>query len=200
MPADEVRRASVERRTSETQIQVDLTIEGRGEAQVSTRIGFFDHLLTAFARHGLFDLRVQAEGDLHVDQHHLIEDTGITLGQAFDRALSDRRGLARAGFFVFPMDEAVAFVTVDLCGRAFLHFDAAFASRFVGELEVALLEEFFFGFSQALRAVVHVTMPYGRNDHHKAEAIFKAFGKAMKAAASIEERARGDIPSTKGTL
>ncbi len=195
-----MRTATVDRETTETRVSVTLDLDGRGQSHVSTGIGFFDHLLQAFAKHGLFDLTVEAAGDLHVDQHHLLEDAGITLGQAFDQALGDRQGIARAGFFVFPMDEAVAFVTVDVCGRALLHFEAPFAGRFVGELEVALLEEFFFGFSQALRAVVHVTMPYGRNDHHKAEAIFKAFGKAMKQAVAVEERASGDVPSTKGSL
>lgn len=195
-----MRTATVNRETTETRVFVTLDLDGRGQSRVSTGLGFFDHLLQAFAKHGLFDVTVQATGDLHVDQHHLLEDVGITLGMAFDQALGGRSGIARAGFFVFPMDEAVAFVTVDLCGRSLLHFDAPFVGRFVGELEVALLEEFFFGFSQALRAVVHVTMPYGRNDHHKAEAIFKAFGKAMKAAVGIEERASDDIPSTKGTL
>ncbi len=195
-----MRTATVNRETTETRVSVTLDLDGRGESRVSTGIGFLDHLLQAFAKHGLFDLTVDATGDLHVDQHHLLEDVGITLGQAFDQALGERRGIARAGFFVFPMDEAVAFVTVDLCGRSLLHFEAPFTGRFVGELEVALLEEFFFGFSQALRAVVHVTMPYGRNDHHKAEAIFKAFGKAMKGAVAVEERASGEVPSTKGTL
>lgn len=195
-----MRTATVNRETAETRVAVTLDLDGRGESSVSTGLGFFDHLLQAFAKHGLFDLTVQASGDLHVDQHHLLEDVGITLGQAFEQALGERRGIARAGFFVFPMDEAVAFVTVDLCGRSLLRFEAPFTGRFVGELEVALLEEFFFGFSQALRAVVHVTVPYGRNDHHKAEAIFKAFGKAMKGAVALEERASGDVPSTKGTL
>lgn len=195
-----MRTAIVTRETTETRVSVTLDLDGRGEARVSTGIGFFEHLLQVFAKHGLFHLDVAAAGDLHVDQHHLIEDVGITLGQAFDQALGERLGIARAGFFVFPMDEAVAFVTVDLCGRSFLHFEAPFTGRFVGELEVALIEEFFFGFSQALRAVVHVTMPYGRNDHHKAEAIFKAFGKAMKGAVALEERASGEVPSTKGTL
>ncbi len=195
-----MRAATLTRETTETRVLVTLDLDGRGQARISTGIGFFDHLLHAFARHGLFDLTVEASGDLHVDQHHLLEDVGITLGQAFDQALGERLGIARAGFFVFPMDEAVAFVTVDLCGRALLHFDAPFTGRLVGALEVALLQEFFFGFSQALRAVVHVTMPYGRNDHHKAEAIFKAFGKAMKQAVAIEGRAEGQVPSTKGSL
>lgn len=195
-----MRTATVNRETTETRVSVTLDLDGRGESRVSTGIGFLDHLLQAFAKHGLFDLALEATGDLHVDQHHLVEDVGIALGQVFDVALGERRGIGRAGFFVFPMDEAVAFVTVDLCGRSLLRFEAPFTARFVGELEVALLEEFFFGFSQALRAVVHVTMPYGRNDHHKAEAIFKAFGKAMKGAVALEERASGEVPSTKGTL
>lgn len=195
-----MRKAEVERKTRETSVRVQLVLEGSGQVTVATGIGFFDHMLEAFAKHGLFDLTVQADGDLHVDQHHLLEDTGIVLGEAFARALGDCKGIARAGFFVFPMDEAVAFVTVDLCGRALLRFEAEFGQRTVGELEVALLREFFFGFSQSLRAVAHVTMPYGENDHHKAEAIFKAFGKAMKLAVSLEERASGEIPSTKGTL
>lgn len=195
-----MRSATILRETKETRVRIELALDGRGESHISTGIGFFDHLLQAFAKHGLFDLNVDATGDLHVDQHHLLEDVGIVLGQAFDAAIGERRGIARAGFFVFPMDESVAFVTVDLCGRSFLHFEAVFTQRFVGALEVSLIEEFFFGFSQALRAVVHVTMPYGRNDHHKAEAIFKAFGKAMKGAVAIEERALGDVPSTKGIL
>lgn len=195
-----MRKAAAERKTSETSIRIELDLDGSGKSEVATGIGFFDHMLQAFAKHGLFDLNVKATGDLHVDQHHLLEDTGIVLGEAFSSALGDCGGIERAGFFVFPMDEAVAFVTVDVCGRSLLHFAADFTNRTVGDLEVALLREFFFGFSQALRSVVHVTMPYGENDHHKAEAIFKAFGKAMKIAVAIDERAGGRVPSTKGTL
>ncbi|NOZ00348.1 MAG: imidazoleglycerol-phosphate dehydratase HisB [Deltaproteobacteria bacterium] len=195
-----MRSADVNRETSETSIRIELGLDGAGRSEVATGIGFFDHMLQAFAKHGLFDLKVEARGDLHVDQHHLLEDTGIVLGEAFSQALGGRAGIARAGFFVFPMDEAVAFVTVDVCGRSLLHFEADFTNRTVGDLEVALLREFFFGFSQGLKCVVHVTMPYGENDHHKAEAIFKAFGKAMKTAVTVDKRAAGEIPSTKGTL
>lgn len=195
-----MRKGLSERKTAETTIHVEIGLEGEGSARVATGIGFFDHMLEAFARHGLFDLVVQAEGDLHVDQHHLLEDTGIVLGQAFAEALGDLKGIGRAGFFVFPMDESVAFVTVDLCGRALLHYDMEFTERTAGDLEVALLQEFFFGFSQGLRCVLHVTMPYGRNDHHKAEAAFKAFGKAMQIAVAVEDRARDAVPSTKGKI
>ena len=195
-----MRRGLIERKTTETRIRAELDLDGKGGAEVRTPIGFLDHMLASFAKHGRFDLTLEAEGDLHVDQHHLVEDCGVVLGQVFDRALGERRGINRAGFFVYPMDEALAVVAVDLGGRPFLQFDATFARRFCGELDTDLLEDFFHGFAVHVKGNVVVRMPYGRSDHHKIEAIFKAFGKAMRMACSTDPQAVEDIPSTKGVI
>lgn len=190
----------VRRQTNETAVAVRLKIAGQGRYEIATPIGFLNHLLELFARHGLFDLTVDARGDLQVDQHHTVEDIGITLGQAFDRALGDRRGIARAGYFAFPMHDALAVVAVDISGRANLQFRARFRHRRIGELESDLIPEFFAGFVQGLGADIHVLMPYGKNDHHRAESIFKAFARAMQTACCRQPRARGVLPSTKGRL
>lgn len=190
----------VERNTKETQISVDLLVDGKGVYDIDTPIGFFTHMLESFTKHGLFNIKMKAAGDLHVDQHHLVEDCGIVLGQAFNKALGDKRGMNRAGYFVYPMDESLAVVAVDIGGRPFLQYEAEFKRRFCGELDTDLLEDFFLGFASSLRANVVVRMPYGRNDHHKIEAIFKAFAKAMKMACSTNPRAMDDIPTTKGAI
>jgi imidazoleglycerol-phosphate dehydratase len=195
-----MRTAEIKRHTKETNISIHLNIDGTGEYKIETPTGFLTHMLESFAKHGLFDVTMQAEGDLHVDQHHVVEDCGIVLGQAFKKSLGDKKGVNRAGYFVYPMDEALAVVAVDIGGRPYLQFDATFKRRFCGELDTDLLEDFFQGFSISLGANVVVRMPYGRSDHHKIEAIFKAFAKAMKMACSTDPRAIENIPSTKGMI
>ena len=192
--------AIIDRKTKETDIKVELNIDGRGKSSVDTPIGFFNHMLQAFSKHGLFDLKITAKGDLEVDQHHTVEDCGIVIGQAFKKALGDKKGINRAGYFVFPMDEALAVVAVDIAGRPYLQFDAEFKRRYCGELDTDLLEDFFYGFAVSIGANIVVRMPYGRSDHHKIEAVFKAFAKAMKMACSTDPRAIKDIPSTKGMI
>jgi len=194
------RVAKVIRKTKETSISVRLNIDGSGKYAVKTPIGFFNHMFEAFSKHGLFDLELEASGDLEVDQHHLVEDCGIVLGQAFREALGDKRGINRAGYFVFPMDEALAIVAVDVSGRPFLQFDAKFRRRECGDLDADVLEDFFQGFAQSLGANVAVRVPAGRSDHHKIEALFKAFAKAMKMACAKDARAMGSLPSTKGLV
>jgi len=198
--AYEMRVSEIQRTTKETNISIHLNLDGKGEYNIKIPIGFFMHMLESFAKHGLFDITITAEGDLHVDQHHLVEDCGIVLGQAFKKALGDKKGINRAGYFVYPMDEALAVVAIDIGGRPYLQFDAEFKRRFCGELDTDLLEDFFQGFAVNLGANVVVRMPYGRSDHHKIEAIFKAFAKAMKMACSTDPRAMENIPSTKGMI
>lgn len=195
-----MRTTAIKRQTNETNISIHLNIDGKGEHDIQIPIGFFTHTLESFAKHGLFDITITANGDLHVDQHHLVEDCGIVLGQAFKQALGDKKGINRAGYFVYPMDEALAVVAVDIGGRPFLQFEADFKRRFCGELDTDLLEDFFQGFAMSLGANVVVRMPYGRSDHHKIEATFKAFAKAMKMACSTDPRAIENIPSTKGMI
>ena len=194
------RRARVERRTAETQIAVELGLDGNGKSKVGTGIGFFDHMLASFARHGLFDLKIRAKGDLGVDQHHLVEDTGIVLGAAFDKALGNKKGIARAGCFAFPMDETLSLVSVDFGGRAHLNFDAKFSRPFIGGLQSDLVKEFFAGFAQGAKCNLHVRLLYGGNDHHKCEGMFKGFARACAQACAIREKARGRLPSTKGAI
>ncbi len=195
-----MRKAQLIRKTKETDININLNIDGSGKSNIDTAIGFFDHMLEAFTKHGLFDIDVRLIGDLKVDQHHSIEDCGIALGSAFKQALGDKKGINRAGYFVYPMDEALAVVAVDISGRTYLQFDASFNHRFCGEFDNDLLEDFFQGFAAGLLANIVVRMTYGRSDHHKIEAIFKAFAKSMKMACSIDPRAIEDIPSTKGVI
>lgn len=199
-PPPRARTAQLKRDTRETRIQVRLALDGAGRGDVHGPIGFFDHLLEAFSKHGLFDLGVTIAGDVHVDQHHTVEDVGIVVGEAFRQAIGDAKGIARAGSFAFPMEESLALVAVDIAGRPQLVYDVKFTAERVGDLQVGLLSEFFHGFARGLKANVHVKMPYGENDHHKAEAIFKAFAKAMKQAVSVEARALGSVPSTKGSF
>lgn len=194
------RTSHVKRATRETRIEARLALDGAGRSNVHGPIAFFDHMLEALAKHGLFDLALEVAGDVHVDQHHTVEDTGIVLGEAFKAAVGDGKGIARAGSFAFPMEEALAVVAIDIAGRPQLVWDAKFSSEKVGDLTVGLLSEFFHGFARGLKANVHVRMPYGENDHHKAEAIFKGFAKALKQAVAVEARAAGTVPSTKGSF
>jgi imidazoleglycerol-phosphate dehydratase len=195
-----MRTSTITRHTTETQIDIELNIDGSGVYKIETPISFLTHMLEGFAKHGLFDITLTANGDVHVDQHHLVEDCGIALGQAFRKALGDKKGINRAGYFVFPMDEALAVVAIDIGGRPYLQFDATFARQMCGELDTDLLEDFFYGFAVNLMANVVVRMPYGRSDHHKIEATFKAFAKAMKMACATDPRAMDSIPSTKGMI
>ena len=195
-----MRIAKISRKTKETESKVMINIDGKGKYKIKTPIGFFTHMLESFAKHGLFDIQMNVKGDLQVDQHHTIEDTGIVLGQAFKKALGDKKGINRAGYFIFPMDDALAIVALDISGRPYLKFDAKFKRRFCGELDADLLEDFFYGFSVGLQANLAVKMEYGRSDHHKIEALFKAFAKSMKMACSKEKRALKEMPSTKGLI
>ncbi len=194
------REAQIERKTGETRIRVSLNIDGKGESRVKCPVGFFGHMLEAFARHGAFDLAIDIDGDFEVDQHHSVEDTGIAMGQAFGQALGDRRGILRAGFFEFPMDESLARAAVDLSGRPFLRLRSGIRSVSLGDWAVDTMEDFFQGFAAALGASFHLAVEYGRSDHHKAEALFKALGRAMRQACERDARSSGLIPSTKGVI
>jgi imidazoleglycerol-phosphate dehydratase len=195
-----VRKGVVVRDTNETRISIVLTVEGKGVYKVSTGIRFFDHMLELFTRHGAFDLELTCKGDLDVDQHHTVEDVGIALGEAFDRALGDKRGILRAGYFIMPMDETLAIAAVDLSGRAAFAVDAKVKTRLVGDLQSELVTDFFEGFARGARANVHVKTMYGRSNHHKIEAIFKCFARAMRYACSTDARLKTQLPSTKGLL
>ena len=195
-----MRRASVERNTKETHIRGALSLEGRGRYEISTGIRFLDHMLELFTKHGGFDLTLQAKGDLDVDQHHTVEDTGIVLGQLFAKALGDRRGINRAGYFVMPMDETLAVVAVDLSGRPALVYKDLVKTRLVGDLQTELVEDFFGGFVNHAGANLHAKILYGRSNHHKVEAIFKSFARAMRYACSTDARLKEQLPSTKGLL
>lgn len=193
------RSARIERKTSETSLQIALTIEGSGRSQIQTKIPFFDHMLTLFARHGLLDLEVTTDGDIEVDFHHSVEDTGIALGQAFARALEDKRGIRRYGWSYLPMDETLARVVVDFSGRPFLEYRAPQNVASIGAFPFQLVEEFLRGFAVHAGANVHVEILYGRDAHHMAEAIFKGLAKAVDQACQLDSRVEG-IPSTKGIL
>ncbi|OGD21529.1 MAG: imidazoleglycerol-phosphate dehydratase [Candidatus Aminicenantes bacterium RBG_16_63_16] len=195
-----MREARFERRTKETKISARLRLEGSGRARIATPVPFFNHMLETFARHGLFDVSLSARGDTRVDQHHLIEDCGLVLGRVFSLALGDRAGINRTGFFVFPMDEALAVVAVDLGGRPYLQFEADFRRRFCGALDTDLLEDFFQALSVQLGANMVVRLPFGRCDHHKVEAAFKGLGKALRAACSLDIREAAGMPSAKGII
>jgi len=195
-----MRRASVERNTKETQISGKLTVEGRGRYQISTGIRFLDHMLELFTKHGGFDLQLRATGDLDVDQHHTVEDAGIVLGQLFARALGDRKGINRAGYFVMTMDETLAVVALDLGGRPALVYKDLVKVRLVGDLQTELVEDFFGGFANHAGANLHAKVLYGRSNHHKIEAVFKCFARAMKYACSKDARLKDQLPSTKGLL
>jgi len=195
-----MREASVERITKETQITAELNIEGTGLYEISTGIRFLDHMLELFTKHGGFDLKFKATGDLDVDQHHTVEDAGIVLGDLFQKALGDRRGINRAGYFVQTMDESLAVVAVDLGGRPALVYDQQVDVVHVGDLQTELLEDFFDGFANHAGANFHAKVLYGRSNHHKIEAIFKCFARAMRYACSTDERLKDQLPSTKGLL
>ncbi len=195
-----MRTASIDRNTKETRIRGRLRIEGRGRYAISTGVRFLDHMLELFARHGGFDLDLKAEGDLDVDQHHTVEDVGIVLGDLFAQALGDRRGINRAGYFVMPMDETVAVAAVDLGGRPYLVYSDKVRVRLVGDLQAELIEDFFHGFTTHAGANLHVKVLDGRSSHHKVEAVFKCFARAMRYACSKDKRLRGELPSTKGLL
>ena len=195
-----MRRASIERNTGETHIQAVLQIDGHGKYKVSTGIRFFDHMLELFARHGGFDLELTARGDLDVDQHHTVEDVGIVLGEAFHQALGSKRGILRAGYFVMPMDETLGLAAVDFGGRASTVVDTKVRQRLVGDLQTELVEDFFGGFVNHAGANLHAKVLYGRSSHHKLEAIFKCFARALRYACSTDERLKDQLPSTKGLL
>ena len=195
-----VRTATLDRSTTETKIALRLAVEGQGRYTVSTGIRFFDHMLELFTRHGAFDLELTCKGDLDVDQHHTIEDVGIALGEAFDKALGDKKGILRAGYFVMPMDETLAVAAIDLSGRVACVVKTKVKTRLVGDLQSELVEDFFEGFARGARANVHLKTLYGRSNHHKVEALFKAFARALRVACSRDKQLGDMLPSTKGLL
>lgn len=195
-----MRRAMIDRRTAETQIAVRLAVDGRGRYDVRSGIRFLDHMLELVARHGGFDLRIDARGDLDVDQHHTVEDLGIALGEAVSKALAHRRGINRAGYFVMPMDETLAVAAIDLSGRPHAIVDLKSTAARVGDLQTELVHDFFDGFAIGARANVHVKVLYGRSSHHKVEAVFKAFARALRVACAKDKRLARVLPSTKGLL
>ena len=198
--APAARTARVERNTRETRITVEVNLDGSGRAQLDTGIPFLDHMLDQVSRHGMVDLAVKAEGDLHIDAHHTVEDVGITLGQALGKALGDKRGLARYGHAYVPLDEALSRVVIDLSGRPGLEFHVAFTRARIGNFDVDLASEFFQGFVNHALATLHVDNLRGANAHHQCETVFKAFGRALRMAVARDPRAAGAIPSTKGSL
>jgi imidazoleglycerol-phosphate dehydratase len=195
-----VRTAELVRNTTETKIALNVVIEGQGRYRVSTGIRFFDHMLELFTRHGAFDLDLNCKGDLDVDQHHTVEDVGIALGEAFDKALGDKKGILRAGYFVMPMDETLAVAAIDLSGRVACVVKTKVKTRLVGDLQSELVEDFFEGFARGARANVHLKTLYGRSNHHKVEALFKAFARALRVACSRDRQLGEMLPSTKGLL
>ncbi len=193
------RTAEIKRETKETQIELELNLDGRGNATVDTGIGFFDHMLEGFAKHGLFDLKIQATGDLHVDGHHTVEDTGIVLGSAIKEAIGDKKGIKRYGNMILPMDDALVLCAVDLCGRPYLSYEADFKTEKIGYLDTELIREFFYAVSYSAMMNLHIKVISGTNSHHIAEAMFKSFAKALDDAVSFDERIT-DVLSTKGSL
>ena len=194
------RTATVQRDTKETQIRVAVNLDGTGVSKLATGIGFFDHMLDQIARHGLIDLEIQAEGDLHIDGHHTVEDVGITLGQAVAQAVGDKKGLTRYGHAYVPLDEALSRVVIDFSGRPGLHMDVAFRSGMIGAFDTQLTYEFFQGFSNHAGVSLHIDNLKGHNAHHQCETIFKAFARALRTAVTPDPRAAGQMPSTKGSL
>jgi len=195
-----MRSARIRRKTNETDIRIALTIEGQGHAKVSSGIRFLDHMLELVARHGAFDLQLTARGDLDIDQHHTVEDAGIALGEAFADALGSKRGILRAGYFVMPMDETLAVAAVDFGGRSAVVIDTKVRARLVGDLQAELVPDFFDGFARGAKANVHARVLYGRSSHHKIEALFKAFARALRVACSKDRQLGRMLPSTKGLL
>lgn len=195
-----MRSSDIKRRTNETAVEVHLNLDGSGQSQIQTGIGFFDHMLDQIARHGLLDLQVSAQGDLQVDGHHTVEDVGIALGQALKQALGDKKGVVRYGHAYVPLDEALSRVVLDLSGRAGLCFEASFSAAMIGTLDSQLIREFFQAVANQAGITLHIDNLRGVNAHHQAETIFKAFGRALRMAVAIDPRCAGQIPSTKGTL
>ena len=195
----ENRIASLNRKTKETDIRMELSLDGTGKYDVSTGIGFFDHMLEGFAKHGFFDMTVKVTGDLQVDGHHTVEDTGIVLGQAIPRAVGDKKGIKRYGYFILPMDDALALCAVDLCGRPYLNFECEFTTERIGNLDTELIREFFYAIAYNAGMNLHIKLLSGTNNHHIAEAVFKAFAKALDMAVSMDSRIE-DVLSTKGSL
>jgi imidazoleglycerol-phosphate dehydratase len=195
-----LRRATIHRKTNETDIRLKLNLDGKGKSRISTGIRFFDHMLDLVARHGALNLEITAKGDLDVDQHHTVEDVGIALGEAVLKSLGSKRGILRAGYFLMPMDETLAAAALDLSGRPYCVFKASISAKRVGDFQTELTEDFFQGFAQAARANVHLRALYGRSSHHQVEAIFKAFARALRFAVSRDKRLRRVLPSTKGLL
>ncbi len=194
------RTSTIRRNTKETQIVLRLYLDGRGRAEISTGIPFFDHMLDLVTRHGGFDLRLTAKGDLQMDQHHTVEDVGIALGEAVNAALGSKKGILRAGYFLMPMDETLAAAAIDFGGRGFCVIKAKFSAKRVGDFQTELVEDFFQGFAHAARANVHLRVLYGRSSHHQVEALFKAFARALRFAVSRDKRLRNVLPSTKELL
>lgn len=195
-----MRKATVKRVTKETQITASLVIEGKGRYDINTGIRFLDHMLELFAKHGGFDLTVRAVGDLDIDQHHTVEDVGIVLGELFKKALGKKVGINRAGYFVLPMDETLAVVAVDMSGRPALVYSDLIRARMIGDLQVELLEDFFGAFANSAGSNLHAKVLYGRSSHHKVEAVFKCFARALRYACSTDARMKDQLPSTKGLL
>ncbi|KQP53498.1 imidazoleglycerol-phosphate dehydratase HisB [Methylobacterium sp. Leaf106] len=195
-----MRSASISRRTAETDVHVSIGLDGTGKASISTGVGFFDHMLELFARHGLFDVEAKVTGDLHVDHHHTVEDTGIALGQAFAQALGDKRGIARYADIHLPMDEALTRVSIDISGRPFLVFRTAFKAEKIGQFDTELVREWFQAFAMNAGITLHVETLYGDNAHHIAESCFKGLARALRKAVAVDPREEGRIPSTKGSL
>ncbi|MFG6449014.1 imidazoleglycerol-phosphate dehydratase HisB [Roseateles sp. BYS180W] len=195
-----MRTAQITRSTSETRIRVSLNLDGTGQAKLHTGIGFFDHMLDQIARHGLIDLEIEAEGDLHIDGHHTVEDVGITLGQAVAQAMGDKKGITRYGHSYVPLDEALSRVVVDFSGRPSLHMDVRFTAAAIGGLDTQLVHEFFQGFVNHAQVSLHIDNLKGHNAHHQAETVFKAFGRALRMAMTPDARSAGVVPSTKGSL
>jgi imidazoleglycerol-phosphate dehydratase len=195
-----MRTATIDRNTNETKISVSLNLDGTGKAELASGLGFLDHMLDQIARHGMIDLSVQAKGDLHIDAHHTVEDIGITLGQAFAKAIGDKKGIRRYGHAYVPLDEALSRVVIDISGRPEMEFDVKFTRAMVGEFDVDLIHEFFQGFVNHAMITLHIDNLRGHNAHHQSETVFKAFGRALRMAAELDPRMAGVMPSTKGSL
>lgn len=197
---DQKRIVTIERNTTETQVSLELSIDGSGRNEISTGIPFLDHMLELFSKHGFFDLKVLAKGDIEIDYHHLVEDLGISLGQAFSKALGDKSGIRRYGFFVAPMDEALVSTAVDLSNRPYLHWEVLVKNNLVRDFNIQMLKEFFQSFANEVACNLHIRLEHGDEPHHVAEGIFKSLAKCLDMATAIEPRLEGKVPSTKGTL
>ena len=195
-----MRTAEINRKTNETDIRLSLNLDGTGQSEINSGVGFLDHMLTLFARHGRFDLTLTCDGDTCVDDHHSVEDIGIALGQAFAQALGDKRGIIRYGSFILPMDETLILTAADISGRSYLNFDLHIPTEKVGTFDTELTEEFFLGFVRNANLTLHIKQLEGKNSHHIIEGTFKSFGRTLRAAVTVEERFRDEIPSTKGVL